>query len=39
MPNEWRGNTLIPIYMNDKDIQNYANYRGIKLIMSHTMKL
>ena len=38
MPNEWRKSTLIPIYKNKGDIQNCANYRGIKL-MSYTMKL
>ncbi|RZB81212.1 LINE-1 retrotransposable element ORF2 protein isoform B [Glycine soja] len=38
MPEEWRRNTLVPIYKNKGDIQNCANYRGIKL-MSHTMKL
>ena len=37
MPNEWRS-VVVPIYKNKKDIQNYTNYRGIKL-MSHTMKL
>ncbi|KAL2947084.1 hypothetical protein AAZX31_20G050700 [Glycine max] len=37
MPEEWRS-TLVPIYKNKGDIQNCANYRGIKL-MSHTMKL
>ena len=38
MLNEWRNNTLVPIYRNKDDVQNCMNYRGIKL-MSHTMKL
>ncbi|KAH1220391.1 LINE-1 retrotransposable element ORF2 protein [Glycine max] len=38
MPEEWRRSTLVLIYKNKGDIQNCANYRGIKL-MSHTMKL
>ncbi|KAH1202990.1 RNA-directed DNA polymerase from mobile element jockey [Glycine max] len=38
MPEEWRRSTLVPIYKNKGDIQNCANYRGIKLL-SHTMKL
>ncbi|KAL5157576.1 Craniofacial development protein 2 [Glycine soja] len=38
MPEKWRRSTLVPIYKNKGDIQNCANYRGIKL-MSHTMKL
>ncbi|KAH1238660.1 LINE-1 retrotransposable element ORF2 protein [Glycine max] len=38
MPEEWRRSMLVPIYKNKGDIQNCANYRGIKL-MSHTMKL
>ena len=38
MPDDWRKSTLVPIYKNKGDIQNCANYRGIKL-MSHTMKL
>ena len=38
MPEEWRRNTLIPIYKNKRDIQNCRNYRRIKLT-SHTMKL
>ncbi|PKA52309.1 integrator complex subunit 11 [Apostasia shenzhenica] len=38
MSNEWRKSILVPIYKNKGDVQNYANYRGIKL-MSHTLKL
>ena len=38
MPDAWRKSILIPIYKNKGDIQNCANYRGIK-VMSHTMKL
>jgi len=38
MPDAWRKSILIPIYKNKGDIQNCANYCGIKL-MSHTMKL
>lgn len=34
----WRRNTLVSIYKNKGDIQNYANSRWIKL-MRHTMKL
>ncbi|KAH1254809.1 Craniofacial development protein 2 [Glycine max] len=34
MSEEWRRCTLVPIYKNKGDIQNCANYRGIKL-MSH----
>ena len=37
MSDEWRKSTLVPIYKDKGDIQNCANYRGIKL-MSHTMK-
>ena len=29
---------LVPIFKNKEDVQNYSNYRGIKL-MSHSMKL
>ena len=38
MLEEWRRSTLIPIYKNKEGIQNYANYRGIKL-RSLTIKL
>jgi hypothetical protein len=38
MSNEWRRNTLIPIYKNKGDVQNCVDYREIKL-MGHTMKL
>ncbi len=38
MPNQWRKSTLIPLFKNKGDIQNCANYKGIKL-MCHTMKL
>jgi len=38
MPREWRFSTVIPLYKNKGDIQDYNNYRGIKLL-SHTMKL
>ena len=38
MPNDWRKSILIPIYKNKEDIQNYINYKGIKL-MSRTIKL
>jgi len=38
MPQEWRHSTIIPLYKNKGDAQNYNNYRGIKLL-SHIMKL
>jgi Reverse transcriptase (RNA-dependent DNA polymerase) len=38
MPDEWRRSILIPIFKNKGDIQNYTDYRGIKL-MSHTMNI
>ncbi|CAH9116420.1 unnamed protein product [Cuscuta europaea] len=34
----WRKSTLTPLFKNKGDVQECANYRGIKL-MSHTMKL
>ncbi|XP_037800285.1 uncharacterized protein LOC119595188 [Penaeus monodon] len=38
MPEEWRTSTLIPIFKNKGGIQEYGNYRGIKL-MSHNEDL
>jgi len=38
MPEEWSSTTIIPLYNNKGDIQDYNNFRGIKLL-SHTMKL
>ena len=38
MPEQWRESFIVPIYKEKGDIQDCANYRGIKL-MSHTMKL
>ena len=38
IPSEWRDSFLVPIYKEKGDIQDCANYRGIKL-MSHTLKL
>jgi len=38
MPNEWRTTIVISLYKNKGDIQDFNNYRGIKLL-SHTMKL
>ena len=38
MSDQWKISTLVPLYKNKGDVQNCANYRGIKL-MSHTMKL
>ncbi|XP_075100599.1 uncharacterized protein LOC142176541 [Nicotiana tabacum] len=38
MLEEWRWSTMIPLYKNKGYIQNYNNYRGIKLL-SHTMKV
>ena len=37
-PTEWRDSVIIHIYKEKGDIQDCANYRGIKL-MSHTMKM
>jgi len=38
MPREWRFSTVISLYKNKGDIQDFNNYRGIKLL-SRTMKL
>ncbi|XP_075091671.1 uncharacterized protein LOC107763843 [Nicotiana tabacum] len=38
MREEWRWSLMVPLYKNKGDIQNYNNYRGIKLL-SHTMKV
>jgi len=38
MPREWRFSTAIPLYKNKGHVQDYNNYRGIKLL-DHTMKL
>lgn len=38
MPNEWRMNTLVPIYKEQRRYSYCLNYRRIKLI-SHTKKL
>ena len=38
MLDEWRKSTLIPIFKNKGDIQEYENYCGIKLV-SHTLKI
>jgi len=38
MPTEWRTSTVVPLYKDKADIQDYNNYRGLKLL-SHTMKL
>lgn len=35
---EWRKRTLVLVYKNRGDSQNYTAYRGIKLT-NHTMKL
>ena len=35
---EWRISTIIPLYRNKGDIENYYNCRDIKLLR-HTMKL
>ena len=38
MPQEWRRSTIIPLYKNKGDAENYNNYRGI-ILLSHTIKL
>jgi hypothetical protein len=37
VPDERRRSILVPIFKNKGNIQNYTNYKGIKL-MIHTMK-
>nr|XP_009592239.1 uncharacterized protein LOC104089116 [Nicotiana tomentosiformis] len=38
MPYEWRWSTMVSLYKNKGDIQNYNNYQGLKPL-SHTMKV
>lgn len=38
MPKEWRWSIMAPSYKDKGDIQNFNNYRGIKLL-SHTMEV
>ena len=38
MPEEWRDSVIVPIFKDKGDIQDFGNYRGIKMI-SHTMKI
>ncbi|XP_070005092.1 uncharacterized protein [Nicotiana sylvestris] len=38
MPDEWKWSTMVSVYKNKGDIQNYNKYRGIKLL-SHTMEV
>nr|XP_016464915.1 PREDICTED: uncharacterized protein LOC107787823 [Nicotiana tabacum] len=38
MLEEWRWSAMVLLYKNKGDIQNYNNYRGIKLLI-HTMKV
>ena len=38
MPDAWRDSVIVPIYEEKGDIQDYGNYRGIR-VMSHTMKI
>ncbi len=38
IPEEWRDSIMVPIFKEKGDVQDCANYRGIKLL-SHTMKI
>ena len=38
MPSEWRTSIITLLYKDKSDIQDYNNYRGIKLF-SHTIRL
>jgi len=38
MPHDWRRSPIIPLCKNKGDVQDYNNFKGIKLL-SHTMKL
>ncbi|XP_064091671.1 uncharacterized protein LOC135205252 [Macrobrachium nipponense] len=38
IPEDWRESILIPIFKGKGVVQEYSNYRGIKL-MSHTLKI
>ena len=31
MPREWRRSVLVPIFKNKGDVQNFSNYRGIRI--------
>jgi len=37
MTNKWRFSIIILIYKGKEDIQNYNNYRGLKLL-NHALK-
>ena len=38
MTDEWKRRVFVPLYKGKRDIKEYGNYRGIKL-MSHSIKL
>ena len=38
IPSAWRDSLLVPIFKEKGDIQEYKNYRGIKLL-THTFKI